>query len=103
MEVRIQVQNDQASVHFTSAHAVVRDALEAALPRLREMFGTTGVELVNVDVSSGQSFAEQQRTGEQGLAAAWNGNGRDVGDNLETAFETPLAPLLKSGLLDLFA
>ena len=59
MEVRIQVQNDQASIQFNSAHSVVREALEAALPRLRDMFEASGVELVNVDVS-GQPFAERE-------------------------------------------
>lgn len=105
MEVRIQVQNDQATVHFTSAHAVVRDALEAALPRLREMLGASGVELVNVDVSSGQSFAEQRRTAEQESAGLLSGNGNSVepDGNLETVLETPIASLLQAGLLDLFA
>lgn len=105
MEVRIQVQNDQATVHFTSAHAVVRDALEAALPRLREMLGASGVELVNVDVSSGQSFAEQRRTAEQESAGVWSGNGNGVepDGNLETLLETPIASLLQARLLDLFA
>ena len=37
MEVRIQVQQDQANIQFSSAHSVVREALEAALPRLREL------------------------------------------------------------------
>ncbi|MCO6412075.1 MAG: flagellar hook-length control protein FliK [Thiogranum sp.] len=105
MEVRIQVQNDQATVHFTSAHAVVREALEAALPRLREMLGSSGVELVNVDVSSGQSFAEQRRTSEQesANASSWNGSGAEPDGGLETVLESPIAPLLRAGLLDLFA
>lgn len=105
MEVRIQVQNDQASVQFASAHGVVREALEAALPRLRDMFEASGVELVDVDVA-GQSFAEQQRdaAGEENVALARAGNGPDSGENPapELLTETPLASFLAPGRLDLF-
>ncbi|HHH43650.1 MAG TPA: hypothetical protein ENK49_05880 [Gammaproteobacteria bacterium] len=106
MEVRLQVQNDQASIQFHAAHGVVRDALEAALPRLREMFDASGVELVDVDVS-GQSFAGQERaSGERG-DTTWNGGnplpeaGPEAGP--ETVLETTLGSFLESGRLDLFA
>ena len=102
MEVRIQVQNDQASIQFTSAHTVVREALEAALPRLRDMFESSGVELVDVDVS-GQSFAEQQRTAgdnENGHTGAMFTEQQDVAGTL---VETPLGEVPGSGILDLFA
>lgn len=59
VEVRINVNQDQASVAFTAQNAVVRDALEAAVPRLREMLGNQQLNLVNVDISQ-QSFANQQ-------------------------------------------
>ncbi|NIA01274.1 MAG: hypothetical protein GWP13_00650 [Planctomycetia bacterium] len=106
MEVRIQIQNDQASIQFTSAHGVVREALEAALPRLRDMFEASGVELVDVDVA-GQSFAEQQRgaDGEDSRAArAGAGNGHESGGDSapELVAETPLASFLPQGRLDLF-
>jgi len=102
MEVRIQVQNEQASIQFSSAHGVVREALEAALPRLRDMFDASGVELVDVDVS-GQSFAEQQRTAGEGGSAAWHGAAPEQDSGLETVLETPLGSFLESGRLDLFA
>lgn len=60
IEVRVQIQNDQAQVSFVAQHAPVREALEAALPKLREMFGANGFTLADVNVSQ-QSFAEQQR------------------------------------------
>ena len=102
MEVRIQVQNEQASIQFSSAHGVVREALEAALPRLRDMFDASGVELVDVDVS-GQSFAEQQRTAGEGGSAAWHGAAPEQDSGLETVLDTPLDSFLESGRLDLFA
>ena len=102
MEVRIQVQNDQASVQFTAHHAVVREALEAALPRLRDMFESSGVELVDVDVS-GHSFAEQKAAGEEGDRNAWGEGTGDSDIAPEMVLESEVASLEHAGRLDLFA
>ncbi len=102
MEVRIQVQNDQASVQFTAHHAVVREALEAALPRLRDMFESSGVELVDVDVS-GHSFAEQKAAGEEGGQDVWGGGTGDADMAPEMVLESEVASLEHTGRLDLFA
>src|SRR3569833_1062357 len=45
LEVKISMSQDQVSVAFTSHHAVVRDALDTALPRLREMLNDNGLQL----------------------------------------------------------
>ena len=50
VDIQLHLQQDQAHVTFTSPHAVVRDALEASIPRLREMFNDSNLQLVNVDV-----------------------------------------------------
>lgn len=62
LQVRIQMQNDQAVIHFTSASAAVRDALDQTFPRLREMLQDQGVELLQADVSdhSSQHSAEEE-------------------------------------------
>ena len=102
LEVRLQVHNDQASIQFSSGHGVVREALEAALPRLREMFDASGVELLDVDVS-GQSFAGGQRPGDDRDTAA-GGIPTIVADSeVEPVLETSLSSLLENGRLDLFA
>lgn len=102
MEVRVQVQNDQASVQFTAHNAVVREALEAALPRLRDMFEASGVELVDVDVS-GQSFAEQQANAEDADGNNWNRGVTDAEAPPEIMLESELTPPGYAGHLDLFA
>lgn len=54
IEVRLNLSGDhhnQAQVSFTAHHGAVRDALEQALPRLREMFQASGIDLVDVNVS----------------------------------------------------
>jgi flagellar hook-length control protein FliK len=67
IEVRVQMHQDQAQVSFTAQHAVVREALEASMPRLRDMLNASGFNLVDVNVSQ-HSFAEQQRHA-QGFAS----------------------------------
>lgn len=59
LDVHIQMHGDQTSVNFSSPHAVVRHAVDAAIPRLREMMHGTGLTLGDVNVS-GQAFAQQQ-------------------------------------------
>jgi len=52
IEVKISIQNDQASVVFNAQHASVRELLEANIHRLREMMGENGVDLGDVNVAS---------------------------------------------------
>ncbi|WP_456380682.1 flagellar hook-length control protein FliK [Thiolapillus sp.] len=59
LNVRISLESDTASVVFSSHHAVVREAVEGAIPRLREMFSTSGMNLGDVNVAN-QNTAEQQ-------------------------------------------
>jgi flagellar hook-length control protein FliK len=59
LDVVIKVNGDQATALFTSPHAVVRDAIEQAMPKLREMMADNGIMLGNATVSD-QSPREQQ-------------------------------------------
>lgn len=58
VEIRLSLNKDQASIQFLSPHASVRDAIETAMPRLREMLGDSGIQLADVNV--GQHSAERQ-------------------------------------------
>lgn len=60
IEIKISMQNDQTHVNFVAHHATTRDAIEAALPRLREMLGEQGLNLGQADVSQ-HSFGDSQR------------------------------------------
>jgi hypothetical protein len=51
VEVRISVTQDGTNVWFSAQHADTRAALTDALPRLREMFGASGLALGNTGVS----------------------------------------------------
>lgn len=59
IEVRIVMDHDQASISFSAPHMLTRDALEASIPKLRDMFNDNGLSLANVNVAS-QSFADQR-------------------------------------------
>ncbi|HKI81192.1 MAG TPA: flagellar hook-length control protein FliK, partial [Pseudodesulfovibrio sp.] len=104
LELKISLNHDQANVSFVVHHAAVRDAIEAALPRLKEMFGDGGVNLANVNVSdhsasgqhaSGSDQGQGQGTGRQGAG----GEGiAGVGDaQIGAVSRRPL------GLVDYFA
>lgn len=45
LEIHLKLKDDQASAVFLTPHEAVRDALEAALPRLRESMQSHGVHL----------------------------------------------------------
>jgi len=67
LQVRISTQHDQASVVFSSPHAAVRDALDQALPRLRDMLGGQGIQLSDASVG-GQGAQRQQQQGSDNRA-----------------------------------
>ncbi len=65
LEVRVSQHHNQTNVTFFSHEAAVREALESALPRLREMLDGQGISLNQAQVSD-QSLARQQAgAGEQ--------------------------------------
>ncbi len=68
ISVDVSVGEDGANITFTAQHALTRDALEQALPRLREMFNGSGLALAGADVS-GQG-PDTQRGGDEAGAAA---------------------------------
>ena len=63
IEVSITMKGDEASATFVSANPVVRDALENALPRLREILADAGISLGQTQVgaeSQHESTADRQ-------------------------------------------
>ncbi|WP_027707608.1 flagellar hook-length control protein FliK [Zooshikella ganghwensis] len=64
VEVKVNIQHDQANISFTSHHAPVRDAIEQQLARLREQLMQQGFTDVNVDVS-GQNHQDRREAMKQ--------------------------------------
>jgi flagellar hook-length control protein FliK len=101
VEMRIVMNNDQASVSFTSQHAAVREALEAAVPRLRDMFSDNGLSLVNVNVSQ-HSFAQQRQDNPYTPGAVASSGYQDGAQPLEGPVSDTSARVL-AGLVDFYA
>lgn len=74
IEVKISMNQDQATVTFAAHHVMTRDALETAVPRLREMFGDSGLNLVDVNVSHNSDQRGQQANSEGGEQRQNSGN-----------------------------
>lgn len=101
LEVRIKMTDEGANVTFSSQHGVVRDAVEAALPKLREMLEGQGINLANTDVSE-QNVAQhnsQGETGEDSGSATQMGN-QAIDD--ESGARSPIISV-SNRMLDLFA
>lgn len=99
LEIVLTVSNDQASALFVSSHASVREAIETALPRLREMMAENGITLGNATVSDesfqGQAGAERERHSPQRRA--------DTELLAPGVRSSVLFPARRTGLVDTFA
>jgi len=51
VDIKLSIESGVAQVSFVSNHQVVRDALEQAVPRLRDMLENQNLELGDVDIS----------------------------------------------------
>ncbi|WP_340617499.1 flagellar hook-length control protein FliK [Xenorhabdus entomophaga] len=60
LHIRMSVEDNQAQLHFVSAHQNVRAALEAALPGLRHSLAESGIQLAQSSVSSDNQGNWQQ-------------------------------------------
>lgn len=63
LEVKLSIQDDRASVAFVTGHAQVKEAIDVAMPRLREMLEQQGLDLVDVDVSQYSDTKDEQADG----------------------------------------
>ncbi|KQA19033.1 flagellar hook-length control protein FliK [Vibrio metoecus] len=86
MHIRMNMQGDGATVHFTVANQHARDALEQTMPRLREMLAQQGVQLGDTSVQQ-QSAGQQQRyTGQEqsGFGQTARNEQHNSEENLDT-------------------
>jgi flagellar hook-length control protein FliK len=111
--VKIDVSHEQATVAFTTQHLAVKEAIEAAIPKLREMLGGQQLNLADVNVSQQQSDQKQpardffQMASEQGQRRQSDLDGQANGvvneaQNIVDEIEAGRA-IASNGLLSLFA
>lgn len=104
VQISLNIDDGKASAMFVSPHAEVRQALEEALPRLREMLNAAGISLGQANVgsqmpqqqsdSAPRFTATPRNTGENAILSGIEGN----------VSSTSTSPIRQGrGLVDLFA
>lgn len=99
VEVSLTVTGDQTTAQFVAATPAAREALEQALPRLREALAEAGIQLAQ----SGVSTSDQQNAREQ---HGRQGSPRHTGDGPSAGEVTPSGGAWRQsgrGLVDTFA
>ncbi len=81
LQVVLHFANDQANASFTAAQPEVRQALEAALPKLREMMSDAGITLGNATVGTNLPNQQQSAQGEQASGQSRQNNFSRFGGN----------------------
>jgi hypothetical protein len=81
IEVKINVQNEQASVTFHAQNSTVRDMLESNVHRLRDMMESNGVDLAEVSVGSEDSGSQYSAQDSDDNEAGQNGESHAGGSN----------------------
>jgi flagellar hook-length control protein FliK len=104
VQVVINVSNASADATFTAAQPEVRQALEAALPRLKEMLSEAGISLGQTNINAG---TPQQHTAQQQHPRS---NSRDSGNDSRSSSDSESITRVRTqvitggnGLVDTFA
>lgn len=102
LQVVLHVSNDQANATFISAQPEVRQALEAALPKLREMMGDAGIQLGQSTVSAG---TPNQHGASSGSSQHASPGLRDADGTIDNTTLGGRSQILRTGLgmVDTFA
>jgi len=109
IQITLDLKHDQASAVFVSPHEAVRQAIEASLPQLRDMFTQAGLQLGQTQVQSDLSGHLAQFSGQgQDQTSGRNGSRPSSDTNSERVHSTSLISphtltRATSGLLDTFA
>ncbi|MGZ5183102.1 MAG: flagellar hook-length control protein FliK [Ramlibacter sp.] len=109
LQVVLSVSNDQASVTFSANQEEVRQALENALPRLREMMSESGIALGNATVNAGMPDGRQAQEQAAHHGGGFGNNGRGRGESGNAAEDMAARPLTRTaiigerGMVDTFA
>ena len=112
VRITLSLTDGQASAAFVSHQPEVRQAIQDAVPRLKEMFADAGLQLQQASVDSGDAgrHAASRAQAESGSGRSRaNGSGVDADDAANLAMSTnadssPVARRIAAArLVDLFA
>lgn len=99
LRVQVAVEDGAANVTFQAQHAVTREALEQALPRLRELLAENGLSLGQASVGE-HGVAEDKRDERSNTSQGASGEAFD-GDDASEANE-PKRVVASDSLVDTF-
>lgn len=102
VEVTLSITQDQATAQFSSPHLAVREAIEQALPRLREMMAENGITLGNVMVGS-DSFQQDNRQQHAHHSAKDSNNMTDARPETVVQIGTTVVPSRHLGMVNTYA
>ncbi|MBS0299005.1 MAG: flagellar hook-length control protein FliK [Proteobacteria bacterium] len=102
VEVMLSITQDQATAQFVSPHSAVRDAIQEALPRLREMMAENGIQLGNVMVGA-DSFQQENKQQQAFYAAKGADNMNDTTQEVAGQIQTAAVPIRHQGLVNTYA
>ncbi len=103
---QVEIKGQEAMLQFVADHPQTREALESALPRLREMFAAGSLTLTGANVT-GEAFSPHAGTGhgqrfDQSSVAAQSERLMAVEDVIPAVIAVPRPPVQRSRI-DLFA
>ena len=104
IEIALNIDKGNATASFVSANADVRESIEMALPRLREMFAGIGLELGQANVSE-ESFRQAADNASAQAATRWTGDQAILVTQagMQGATSGLFVQRSGSGLVDIFA
>ena len=101
LEISLTVSGDSTTAQFVAATPAAREALEQAMPRLREMFEQAGVTLAESNVNT----APQDQSGKRGSGDGHRGDAGTARDTPSELTHHVGGPWLQrgEGMIDIFA
>lgn len=81
IQVKLTMNNEQASVSFVVSNQQAKDALDASLPRLKDMLEQQGMELADSDVQQGNARGESDASDSEDGSDNTNGTSGDSNED----------------------
>lgn len=108
VEVSINLNGEHATASFVAANQAARDALQEALPRLREVLADSGIQLGQATVDAGtsgqpQGDAQQQQASQARNGFARYGNAGGTASEPMPAMSARIPVRSGNGMVDTFA
>lgn len=104
IQITLHLNGDQASAVFTSPHAEVRQAIQDAMPQLRDQLAASGINLGQADVGSQGSTPGREFAAQQGNQNRYGDEDAILSPDTQFADKSSGQPIHRGrGLVDLFA